>query len=143
MFSDQEITFSYASGWVERAVGDPPKSVQGVCNVAIVDDSPKLLDIYSAVLQMHGFNVIARASSGEDIISSENETKLSKADVALIDYGMPGMDGLETASIIAKMHPKIRIVIATSFEVVRSVALSIGFEFLKKPFSIDDLLCHL
>jgi DNA-binding response OmpR family regulator len=111
--------------------------------VALVDDSPKLVELYRAVLQMHGFNVVAVATSGEEIISAENRANLSNTDIAVIDYGMPGIDGLETASTIVKSHPSIRIIIATGNDSARTEALSVGFGFLKKPFTIDELLTQI
>ena len=56
-----------------------------------------------------------------------------------MDYRLPKMDGLEASKRISKSRPGIKIVLATSDDSVKSVALSEGFEFLQKPFSLQML----
>ena len=107
----------------------------------IVDDNPLARDITSEVLKTFAFRV-GSASSGEEAIR-----ELSDADthdpyeIVVIDWHMPGLDGLEASHIIKhggllKHIPKIVMVTGFGREDIRTQAEQIGIEgFLLKPVS--------
>lgn len=47
-------------------------------------------------------------------------------DVLVLDYEMPGLDGLSTASILGRLQPRIRVIVYTLDAEVCSVAQSFG-----------------
>src|SRR5262245_40836461 len=59
--------------------------------ILVVDDSESLRDFFQLVLAEAGYDVVT-ASSGEEGLE---KTKALKPDLILLDFIMPGMDGLE------------------------------------------------
>jgi PAS domain S-box-containing protein len=114
--------------------------------VLVVDDNEQARVILSDTLR--GFGLRAESAlSGEDAIQ-----KVTFADsqdpyrVLLMDWQMPGMDGLEASRIIMhgsflKQPPKIVMVTAFGREDIQSQAEAMGIDgFLLKPVS-PSLLC--
>ena len=113
--------------------------------VMVVDDNPQAREILIDALR--GFGLRADpAASGEEALR-----ELAAADLknpyalVLMDWHMPGKDGLETSRIIktgGRLRNIPRIVMVTAFggEEVRSQAEEIGIEgYLVKPVSVSLL----
>jgi CheY-like chemotaxis protein/HPt (histidine-containing phosphotransfer) domain-containing protein len=111
----------------------------------VVDDNPQAREILGDALR--GFALrVESASSGQDALR-----ELTAADahdpyaLVLMDWHMPGMDGLETTRIIrreGRLEHIPRVVMVTAFgrEDVRSEAEQIGIDgFLLKPVSASLL----
>ena len=60
-------------------------------------------------------------------------------EIALIDYRMPSMNGLETAKALKAMNPKLRTVLVSALELTPE-ALPYFDRAIQKPFSISKLL---
>ena len=76
-----------------------PAKKSNIFNVApqrilIIDDNQDFLDIFSTKLRMEGFEV-ATAKSG---VGGIEAAKQFKPDLILLDFEMPGMNGVETLS---------------------------------------------
>ncbi len=105
--------------------------------VALIDDSLAVRRSLSLLLRASGFDVIA-FEQGEDAIECGPDV-----DRVLIDYRLPGSDGLELLKRLRRQGvaaPAILIsgVIAPQIE---ARAISAGFRsFLRKPMSRADLL---
>ncbi len=69
-------------------------------NVLVVDDSPSVLGMLSAVLSARGFQVHA-AKSGCEALS---DLACHTVDVVITDLLMPGMDGIELTREIRRLH---------------------------------------
>ena len=116
--------------------------------VLIVDDNEAAREILQAYVEDFNFEATAVAS-GEEAIKKLKLTLIDDAppyDLVLMDWKMPGMDGLETAEIIKnnKCLSKIpQIIMVTNYgraEVI-SRAEEIGIDaFLIKPVSQSMLL---
>lgn len=68
------------------------------------------------------------------------------ADIALLDLGMPGMDGLEVAAILARKEPRPYLVAVTGRgrQEDRAASLAAGFdEHLTKPVAPQQLMALL
>src|SRR5947209_10342720 len=76
--------------------------------VLLVDDDADVLVMLQAVLTNRSLDVVGLATSGED---AERVAAAIAPDVAVVDYMMPGMDGLETATRIKAMRPQCMVVI--------------------------------
>lgn len=119
----------------------PVKPVSIVRKVIIVDDVPELTDLYSRILELHGHTVAIVAHSGEELRSEANRESLVGVDVALVDFRLGGTeDGFAVARTILRHSPPTKIVIASADESVRKEASAVGFRFLKKPFTINEML---
>ena len=75
----------------EPAASHPPL-------VLVIDDAEDLRVLVADLLETHGFRVMS-AKNGFEGVKVAVE---SKPDVILMDLGMPGMDGLETARLLKK-----------------------------------------
>jgi len=64
-------------------------------------------------------------------------------DLAVTDYNMPGMSGLEVASALREIRPDLPIVMVSGYitEKLRAKALAAGVsKLIYKPNTADDLL---
>ncbi len=92
------------------------------------------------LLEMDGHEVTLAADGREGLARLESETP----DVALIDIGLPGMDGYELAKQARTLlgGRKVRLIALTGYgqEQDRQRALDAGFDLhLTKPVSFQDL----
>jgi CheY-like chemotaxis protein len=72
------------------------------------------------------------AANGEEALQVVAETP---PDVAILDFNMPGMDGLTLASLLRERHPDLRIGILTANvqDAIRQRASSLDCVFIPKP----------
>ena len=110
----------------------------GETTVLVVDDDAFVLDLLDEFLQDEGYKVIT-ASSGEAAVSQMNTTR---ADVALVDYKMPGIDGLQTIEKINEIDPDTVTVLVTGFPTLESSiqAIKLGAsDYILKPFKLNEI----
>ena len=62
--------------------------------VVVVDDTQHVRAMLAEMLEIDGFTVVGQAASGAEAIQFVEERD---PDVIVMDYQMPGMDGLETS----------------------------------------------
>lgn len=140
------------------ALGTAPEQRRGLCpglagmRVLVVDDNAQAREIFADALQGFGLRV-ETAPSGEEAIRELIAEEANDAyRLVLIDWRMPGMDGLEASQVIKhgnrlKNPPKIVMVTAFEREDIRAKAEEIGIEgYLLKPVSpsvIYDTLVDL
>ena len=80
--------------------------------VMIVDDEPVFQELVLLVLSLDPqFEVVLIAGTGEEALCEFEDTD---PDLVLIDFHMPGMDGLETARRIKQLSPDTKIAMVTA-----------------------------
>ena len=87
-----------------------------------------------------GWQVMAEASNGREAVE---QAKWLKPDVAILDIGMPSLNGLEAARQILKNDPHIKIVILTmhdSDSLVREVLKMGARGYVSKTDAMRDLV---
>jgi DNA-binding NarL/FixJ family response regulator len=103
---------------VADVVADPPSTSivpavdDGDIKVLVVDDTDHVRRMLDTMLSMDGFEVVGTAGNGEEAIS---EADALDPDVVVIDYMMPGMDGLECARQMRQRRPNQLVIIYTAF----------------------------
>lgn len=82
-------------------------------SVMIVDDQDIMLQGLKMILSRNEqIQVVALASNGREAI---NLCKIHDVDVILMDINMPIMNGVEATKIIRDTHPKIKVLVLTTF----------------------------
>ena len=80
--------------------------------VMLVDDTDHVRKMLATMLSVDGFEIVAEASDGVEAVSEANA---ADPDVIVIDYKMPGIDGLETARRLKASRPDQLMVLYTAF----------------------------
>jgi CheY-like chemotaxis protein len=80
--------------------------------VLVVDDTDHVRTMLVNMLELDGFDVVGEAASGTDAV-----TQAGKLDptVVVMDYKMPGMDGLAAAREIRSARPTQAIILYTAY----------------------------
>jgi DNA-binding NarL/FixJ family response regulator len=86
--------------------------------VLLVDDSERDLRSLERTLEVvdADLDVVGAAAGGEEAIRLAEATE---CDVAIVDYRMPGMNGLEVAERLKQLRPSCKVVIITAFDDAR------------------------
>jgi DNA-binding NarL/FixJ family response regulator len=82
--------------------------------VAIADDHALFRQAAVAVLSQIGFQVILEAADGLDLLSLLSHYTLLP-DISVVDIDMPVIDGYETARLLRRDYPSIKIIALTQF----------------------------
>ncbi len=109
--------------------------------ILIADDQPLFLKWLDFILNSSDeFEVMAKAADGTSALQL---LMYNKPDIALLDYDMPGMNGLYVAKEAFKQYPKQKIIIITvhrNLEII-SEAKKIGVAgFLLKDCTDDEII---
>jgi response regulator NasT len=80
--------------------------------VLVVDDTDHVRTMLVDMLELDGFEVVGQASSGQEAIELADETS---PEVIVMDYKMPGMDGLTAARSIRDANPSQSIILYTAY----------------------------
>lgn len=103
--------------------------------VLVVEDDPGVRDFLVSVLAQQGYRVIAAASGEEAAELLDGE----QAQLAVLDIGLPGMDGFAVAELLADDVP----VIIVTGDPVGAYARMQGrvehFQVLPKPIAAELL----
>jgi len=109
-----------------------------VMNIFVVDDEPPIMQLCVKVLEQHG-HAVDGFTRGEEAL-----TRLASkaADLLVVDYKMPGLNGLEVIQRARSLRPDLRVVMITGHgtrEVIGE-AMQAGVNgILLKPFTPNEL----
>src|SRR5689334_19784857 len=78
-----------------------------------VDDEPNILYTRQAILELEGYNVLS-ATDGEDALELFDAHPV--IELVLLDYAMPGMDGLTVAREMKTRRPAVPVFIVSAHE---------------------------
>ena len=108
--------------------------------VLVVDDSSTMRNIVRKILASCRFPLeVSEAGEGVDALK---QIAADQFDLVLLDYNMPGLNGLEMLVEIKRQHPRLAVVLMTSAqdEALAARARAAGAAaFLKKPFYSADI----
>lgn len=77
--------------------------------ILLVDDEQKFLNAIAERLKLLGFDPL-KASSGPQALELARKDAI---DMAIVDYKMPGMDGLVTITKLKEIYPDVRTILLT------------------------------
>jgi two-component system, OmpR family, KDP operon response regulator KdpE len=110
--------------------------------ILLVDDEPAILRFLRVGLGSQGYLVIEaeNAESALDVIRQR------RADLLVLDLGLPDMDGLEVIRRIRDGGSMLPIIVLSSRndEAAKVQALDLGADdYITKPFGVDELLARV
>ncbi|MGN6718934.1 MAG: sigma-54-dependent transcriptional regulator, partial [Candidatus Binatia bacterium] len=106
--------------------------------ILIVDDEPFNLDLLEQELSDLGYSVV-RAESGAAALTQVDQIA---PDLVLLDYLMPGMNGIEVLQTIRKTQNDLPIVMITAYGTIDLAVEAIkagADDFITKPFDPEHL----
>lgn len=107
--------------------------------VLLVDDSSLArMMVRKIVADRFAAWTLVEAAGGEEALVKADQQPLS---VALVDYNMPGMNGLELSMALLARHPELCIYLVTANiqDRMRARAEGMGIGFIIKPLSPEKL----
>jgi DNA-binding NtrC family response regulator len=107
--------------------------------IYIVDDEPRLTDLYSIILEGIGYGVRAFNSRVDALASLKGERK--KPDLLIMDYLGHAMSVDQFMQRCQLAHPAQRTLMATGFsQVDANSSHNAPDRFLQKPFTAEEFL---
>jgi len=106
--------------------------------VLLVDDEKDFLDIMSERMQARGMTVKTADSGDKAMAMLEKES----FDAIVMDFKMPGMDGIQALKNIKDQKPELQIILLTGYATVEKTveAMKIGAtDLLEKPADLEAL----
>jgi len=106
--------------------------------ILVVDDEASMTQFLGIILRKEGYQVTA-VNSGEEAVEKARTEGFA---VAITDFKMPGMDGLEVLGALKKVDPNLPVVLLTAYASQKSAidALNLGaYQYLEKTAKGDEV----
>ena len=107
--------------------------------ILVIDDELGIREGCRRALSPQGYAVEVAGDAAEGL----DKLRANGYDLALLDVMMPGISGLELLGKIHEHDPEIVCIIITGYATVAMAVNAIkqgAYDFLTKPFGVDDLL---
>ena len=104
-------------------------------SIAIIDDDPDLLNLFSEALEMSGYNVSSFSDPSlayQQIKENSNEYSL-----LIINDKMPKINALFLSTKLLEVNPKLNVILLSNF---KDFKYNYKFNILKKRVSISKLI---
>jgi DNA-binding NarL/FixJ family response regulator len=83
-----------------------------VIRVFVIEDTPSMRELLEQMLTLDEFAVVGSAANGAEALPLMRE---ANPDVVVLDYNMPGLDGLLTARLSKEERPEQKIILYTAY----------------------------
>ncbi|AMM14771.1 hybrid sensor histidine kinase/response regulator [Burkholderia sp. PAMC 28687] len=121
----------------EVAVPEPyDERSNGHQRILVIEDDVDVRTFLVDCLKMLGYTVTEAAQGrlGLERLRDDNP------DLLMVDFAMPGMNGLEVITEVKRTHPQLPVILATGYADVDVSKYRVdGYAVLRKPFKIGDL----
>lgn len=110
--------------------------------ILVADDEEEVRDIMKDILTKEGYNVVV-AKDGQEALGL---TKTNNPDLIILDYMMPGLDGVQTCQSLKKDNQtkSIPVIMVTAYPGEKESGLSAGaIDFVTKPIEKVALLVRI
>jgi Response regulator containing CheY-like receiver, AAA-type ATPase, and DNA-binding domains len=108
-------------------------------SILVVDDGQSQREMLRDFLRSEGHTVM-EAEEGEKALKT---VRGGHFDLILLDYKMPGMDGLQVLKEVKHINPEIDVIIITAYGTIETAveALKAGaIDYITKPVELDELI---
>jgi signal transduction histidine kinase/CheY-like chemotaxis protein len=125
----------------QRPAVPAPSEARGRECVLVVDDEDLVRSLARAVLERWGYRVLT-ARDGEEAIAIYIEQG-AEVDLVLLDYAMPGLNGLEVLQRLQQIDPDVRVLFSSGHTTQADIdrlqeAGARGF--VPKPYRPDEIM---
>ena len=123
------------------ASSSPLEQPQGG-SILIVDDEVAIRESLQTLLELEGYHVEI-AENGEDGLA---RIATEPFDVVLLDYALPGRNGLEILADIRDRDPQLAVIMITAFGTVENAVHAMqrgAVNFIQKPWDNEKLLADV
>ncbi len=108
--------------------------------VLVIDDEEVIRSYVKAALEQYGYTVLLAANGREGVrLFQERRTDIG---LVLLDFGMPGLDGLATLQRIQAIRADIPVIVSTGFgdtDIEKRFAGKEVSAFFQKPYTARQL----
>ncbi|KQT13857.1 sigma-54-dependent transcriptional regulator [Ramlibacter sp. Leaf400] len=107
-------------------------------SVLIVEDNATLAKNMATYLRQHGWEARTAPEAGTALLQIAD----APPEVVLVDYSLPGMDGLELLRRLRSDHPGVKPIMITghgSVDIAVEAMKSGACDYLSKPIALSDL----
>ena len=121
------------------AVAATPANGQGK-HILYIDDEEAIVFLMQRLLERQGYRVSTFTSPEKALAAARADP--AQFDLAVTDYNMPGMSGLNVAIALRDIRADLPVVLASGYitEELRAKALAAGIrELIYKPDTVDEL----
>jgi two-component system OmpR family response regulator len=109
--------------------------------ILVVDDEPNIAELLSAALSFEGYEVGVAATGAEAM----EQVRTFRPNLVMLDVMLPDFDGTEVCKRLRNQGEQVPIVFLTARDTVEDKVegLSMGDDYVTKPFSIDELMARV
>jgi DNA-binding NtrC family response regulator len=107
--------------------------------VLVIDDDTSMLELARYHLEDKGFSVALAETGAEGLRLATT----SRFDIALTDYSLPDVDGVEVVRRLKELSPETEIIVVTGYgsvDVAIEATKAGAFYFVEKPVDFDELM---
>ncbi|MDD4954854.1 MAG: response regulator [Candidatus Omnitrophica bacterium] len=109
--------------------------------ILISDDDVEFCEEMREVFKANGYTV----DNESDGLSCERAVRKNSYDIFILDYKMPGLNGIEISRIIKAKDPEAKVFIISGKHNIKEMleaenALHLVDGFLNKPFDVDGFI---
>lgn len=109
----------------------------------IIDDDQSMRWVLEKTLSNNGYRVTAFESGSVALASFKRASPEERPNLVITDVRMPGINGFELMKQIRNISPQTPIIVMTAYTDLDTTVQTYqegAFEYLPKPFDIDDAL---
>jgi len=110
--------------------------------VLVVDDEPDIRSLLTDLLEEAGY-AVKTATTGADALAAIAK---KVPDLVMMDVKLPDQDGIALLKQLKREHPDLEVIVMTAFGGSSTAIKAMehgAYDYVTKPFEIDDLLATL